>query len=63
MSYQGGRPQIYSAQEVQTIRDVGQSIHRIYATLDNRKAKHYASSIEMDSKLCDEVISILINPK
>jgi len=58
---QGGRPQIYSAQEVQVVGDVGQSISCIYATLDNRQADHQASIIEMDGKLCDQVVSILID--
>ena len=35
---QGVRHQIYSAQEVQTIGDVGQSIPCIYETVDNRQA-------------------------
>lgn len=55
-----GRPNINSAQEVQSFGDVGQSIPRIYETMDNRQAEHQASIIEMDSKLCDQVISILI---
>jgi len=32
----GGKPHIYSAQEVHTIGDVGQSIPRIYVAVDNR---------------------------
>ena len=36
MSYQGGRPQIYSAQEVQIVGYVGRRIPQIYATWDNR---------------------------
>ena len=42
--------------------DVGQSIPRIYAALDNRHKDHRAYIIEMDSKLCDQVVSILIDP-
>ena len=41
---------------------VGQSIPRIYAALDNRQVDNHASIIEMDGKLWDQVISILINP-
>jgi len=33
----GGRPKIYIAQEAYTIGDVGQSVPRIYATLDNKQ--------------------------
>ena len=32
---QGGRIEIYNAQEAQTVEDVGNSIPRIYTTLDN----------------------------
>ena len=31
--------------------------------MDNRKAEHQASIIEMDGKLSDQVISILIDPR
>lgn len=34
--HQGGRLQIYNAQEAQTVGDVEQSVPMIYATLDNR---------------------------
>ena len=39
----------------------GQSIPRIYASLDNIHADHQASIIEMYGKLCDKVFSILID--
>jgi len=47
---------------VHTIGDVGHNIPQIYATVDNRQADHQASIIEMDDKLCVQVVSILINP-
>ena len=34
----------------------------IYATLDKKQVEHQASPIEMGNKLCDQVISILIEP-
>ena len=60
--YQGGIPQIYTVQEAYTVRDVGQIILRIYVALDNKHADDRTSIIEMDGKLCDKVISILIDP-
>ena len=51
----GGIPHIYSAREAHIVGDVGQSIRYIYATLDN--SRHIT---EMDGKLCDQVVSILI---
>jgi len=41
--------------------DVGQSIPWIYAALDNMHADHQESIIEMGSKVCDQVVSILID--
>lgn len=51
----------YTVHKRQTVGDVGQSIPRIYATMDNGQAEQHAYIIEMDGKLCDQVISILID--
>jgi len=45
------------------VGNVGQSVPRIYAALDNKHADHQVSIIEMDSKLCDQVVSIFIEPR
>ena len=42
--------------------DVGHNIPRIYAATDNRRADHQASIVEIDAKLSDQVVSILIDP-
>ena len=60
--YQGVRPQIYSVHEALIIGDVGQRVPHIYAALDNKQEDHQTSIIEMNGKLCDQVISILIDP-
>ena len=60
--WSGGRPHIYNSQEVHIVGDVGHSIPWIYAVVDNRQAYYQASIIEMDSKICDQVDSILIDP-
>ena len=60
--HQGGMPHIYSAEDAQTIGDVGQSIPHIYVALDNKKVDHQASIIEMEGKLCDWIVFILIDP-
>ena len=63
MQYQsGGRPQIYSDQEAHTVRDVGHRIPWIYVVVDNKKADHQASIIEMECKLYDQVVYIFIDP-
>lgn len=46
-----------------TIDDVGHKIPRIYAIVDNQKADHHASMIEMDGKLYGQIVSILIDPE
>ncbi len=56
----GGRPQTYSAQEVYTVGDVCHNIPRI-AIVGNRQTDHQASIIEMDGKICHQVVSILID--
>lgn len=61
--HQGSRPQIYSAQEAQTIGHVGLSIPLIYAALGNRQADNQASIIEIEGNLCDQVVSILSDPR
>lgn len=58
---QGGRPQIYSSQEKHIVGDVGQSVPRIHGTVDNKQVGHQASVIEMDGKICDQVIYVMID--
>ena len=52
-----------SAKEAKTIGDVGKSIPRIYATFDKKQVDHQASIIQMEGQLCDQVVSILIDPR
>ena len=46
-----------------TVGDVGHRIPHIYAVVDNRQAYYQASIIEMDDRLCDQVVSILFDPR
>jgi len=46
---------------MQIVGDVGQSIPRIYAAVDNGQAEHLTSIIEMNGTLFNQVISILID--
>lgn len=52
----------YNAQEASMIGDVARSIPRIYATMDNCQVDHPASIVEMEGKLKEKFISILIDP-
>jgi len=45
------------------VGDVGQSIPRIYASLDSKEVDQHAYIIEMEGKLCNQVVSILIDPR
>lgn len=46
-----------------TVGDVGHSIPRIYVVVENTQVDHQTSIIEMGGKLCDQVFSILIDPR
>ena len=43
--------------------DVGHIIPRIYEALDNMHTNHQATIIEMEGKICDQYICILIEPR
>ena len=58
----GGRPKIYISQEAHTLWDVGNRIHHIFIDVDNRQVHQWASTVDMDGKHYDQVISIFINP-
>lgn len=62
-SHQDGRALIYSAQEAHIIGYVGQSIPWIYVVMDKKKEDHQTSIIEIEGKICDEVFSMLIDPR
>lgn len=40
--------------------NVQQSFPKIYATIDNLQVDHHASIIDMEGKMCNPIISILI---
>lgn len=48
---------------MENVGDVAQSIPRIYAVVDNEKEEKQVFIIEMNGKLCDQVIYILIDPE
>lgn len=41
---------------------VGKYIPRIYASLDTRQVDHQEFIIEMENKICNQFVSILIDP-
>lgn len=42
--------------------DMAQRLPRIYVAMDNCQVEYRASTIQMEGKLCNQVICILINP-
>lgn len=53
-------PRLYSAQGAETVRDVAQNMPRIYAVMSNLQENHQEMVIEMEGRLCDQSILILI---
>jgi hypothetical protein len=51
----------YSAQQVETLEDIGKSVPNIYADLDNKKDEFQSHIIEVEGKINNQPISILID--
>jgi predicted aspartyl protease len=49
-------------QEALTVGDMGRSLHRINAAIDGRQADHQSSVVEVEGKIHDTRISVLIDP-
>jgi predicted aspartyl protease len=49
-------------QEASTVGDVGRSLHRINAAIDGQQANHQSSVVEIEGKINDTQISVLIDP-
>ena len=48
--------------EATTINDIARNIPTISATLENRQAKHQATMVEMEGKISDLSVTVLIDP-
>ena len=55
------RSTTHNLQEATIVDDVGKSIPRIYAALDNRQANHLSTMIEVKGMIVEVPISILID--
>jgi hypothetical protein len=51
----------HSVQQTTTIEDMGRSVPRIYATLANKKVEFHSHMIEVEGKINDQPIVILID--
>jgi hypothetical protein len=53
---------IHNLQEASTVGDMGKSLHRINAAIDGRQADHQSSVVEIEGKINNSRISVLIDP-
>jgi hypothetical protein len=53
---------VHNLQEASTVGDVGRSLHWINAAIDGRQADHQSSVVEIEGKIHDTRISVLIDP-
>jgi hypothetical protein len=56
------RTVVHNLQEASTMGDLGKSLHRINAAIDGRQADHQSSVVEIEGKIHDTQISVLIDP-
>ena len=54
---------MHNIQEENIVEDVARGIPRIYATLYNRHAEHEANMIEVEGKINNQIMSILIGSR
>jgi hypothetical protein len=52
---------VYNVQQVDTIEDMGRNVPRIYATLDNKQDEFQSHMIEVEGKINNQTIVILID--
>jgi hypothetical protein len=55
------RTAIHNLQEASIVGDMGRSMHRINATIDGRQVDHQSSVVEIEGKINDTRISILMD--
>ena len=48
--------------EATTVNDIARNIPTISATLENRQAEHQATMVEMEGKISDLPVTVLIDP-
>jgi hypothetical protein len=53
---------VHKLQEASTVGDIGRSIHKINASLDGRQAYHQSTIVEVEGKIHNNNVSILIDP-
>jgi hypothetical protein len=56
------RTTVHKLQEDSIVGDIGRSVHRINVAIDGRQAYHQSTILEVEGKIHDNNISILIDP-
>ena len=54
---------VHNLQKALTVGDMGISLHQINATIDGRQDDHQSSMVEIEGKIHDTLIPILIDPR
>jgi Retroviral aspartyl protease len=54
---------VHDIQEDETVEDMGRRMPRIYASLDNKQAEYQSPMIEVEGKIDNQPISILIDSR
>jgi hypothetical protein len=62
LNFHGNNYSLY-LQEASTVGDMGRIMHRINAVVDGRKDDHESINVEVEGKIHDNHISILIDPR
>jgi hypothetical protein len=52
---------VHNVQHAETVEDMGRSVPRIYAALDNKKEKYQSHMIEVEGMINNQPITILID--
>ena len=58
----GNVSQVYNIQGAETVVQVARTIPRIYAALEDRQTDHQSTVVEVEGKIVDQSVSILIDP-
>ena len=54
---------VHNVQQADIVEDMGRSMQRIYASLDNKQAEFQSHMIEVEGKINDQPIAILIDSR
>jgi hypothetical protein len=52
---------VHNVQQTDTVEDMGKNVPRIYATLDNKQVEFQSHMIEVEGKIKNQTIAILID--